>query len=315
MLLQDVPVSGRYGRDHVSCQTPAVAEKAGCYHTAASDSACRNTSLYFSSIGQYKLLTREEERHYARRLRNGEQQARDKLVLCNQRLVISQARYFRGAGLSLLELIAEGNLGLLQAIDNFEPGREVRLSTYAVPWIRQSMQRALISQQTTVRLPYRVACTVRKIKKITSGNDQTGSNMEQLGQQLQLDAGHLERAVAGLGLSRVSLEQAHDWAADSQQLQAGQNPGFCPYRNAMLASRRKMAEELLTVLRPVERQLLMLRFGLFDGREHSLEELAANHGLSREKVRRWLLDIMARLKQHLERQGIDAELLFKQDLH
>jgi len=295
---------------HILATTATIAEQSGRYCvTRRADS---HGGQYFSSIERFALLTREEEQFYARRLRNGEAAARETMMLSNQRLVISQARRFRGRGLSLLDLIAEGNLGLLQAIDNYQLEHQVKFSTYAVPWVRQAMRRALMAQQHSLRIPYRVSLQICQLKKLQKSSTSQDISLFKLGRKLGLKPGAQQRLEAGLALTRLDFDEAQirsNWQTDAQQPQPD-----CPQRKILEHADTKLIARLLDSLAPVERSILRLRFGLCGEREHNLEQTARILGFSREKVRRRQQLILLQLKQLLEQQGIDAKVLFHSDL-
>lgn len=315
MLLQGTQRLYHSGTGRNSCQIPASnsKEQQGVYR-AANNVPASSLGLYFSSVRRYGLLTREEEQYYARRLRNGEAQARKMLLLCNQRLVISQARRYRGGSLGLLELVAEGNLGLIQAVDRFDPAYQVKFSTYAVPWVRQAMQRALLKQRSFLRTPHRVDCQIRKLKRLQSRHASPRPDLYSLARQLGLGKELLQRIRAGLEQSRVSLDDAGLGPEDNARLCAKKSDS-CPYLATWQDNQRALVERLLAELGPSERLIVSMRFGLLDGKEYNLEEIARAVGRSREKVRRWLLDILQRLHSRLDERGIGAKLLFQTDLH
>ena len=249
-------------------------------------------NAYLREAGRTELLTAEEERELAAMIRAGSAEARDRFVCANLRLVVNQARRFEGRGLDLLDLIAEGNIGLLRAVDKFDPGFECRFSTYATWWINQSMRFALRNQVRLVRLPSHVIDRLSARRAARSRLEKLlsrGPTDLELHTELQLSRSNArrlrdsvatsERAVSSLS-TRPSTEDGEvggELLAD----RTGAAPGAAAERGDDLAKLRAVLE-LLDARR---REVLTLRFGLAGAPPMTLEEIGRRVGLTRERVR------------------------------
>jgi len=228
---------------------------------------------YLKEIGRVPLLTAEQETELARAAQAGDEDARRKLSEANLRLVVSVAKRYAGRGLPFLDLIQEGNLGLMKAAEKFEPERGFKFSTYATWWIRQSITRAIADQGRTIRIPVHLVESINRVKKMTgdllrkNGREPTAEEIA-----VQLDPISLETPVG-------EEEDAHleDFIQDED---AG-----VPVDEA---GRQLLRRELFSVLKsltPREERVIALRFGLEDGRAHTLEELGKEFNVTRERVR------------------------------
>jgi len=268
-----------------------------------------NLGVYLAEIARIPLLTREEEQALARRVRAGDEAAKQRMVEANLRLVVQIARRYRNRGLPLPDLIEEGNLGLLRAVEKFEPERGTRFSTYATWWIRQAVTRALANQARTIRLPVHVevllARYVREQRRLTQvlGRPPTA---EELAQAL----GTSEREIAELEEVRqhpVSLDApvGADSTATLGDLIADR--GAVP--SATLADLFRDRAGLVSVLDDLaanERTVLRRRFGLEGDPPETLETIGQRLGLSRERVRQLEGAGLRKLRGLLKARGIDA---------
>lgn len=242
---------------------------------------------YLKEIGRVPLLAAEEEAALARAAQAGDEDARRRLSEANLRLVVSVAKRYAGRGLPFLDLIQEGNLGLMKAAEKFEPDRGFKFSTYATWWIRQSITRAIADQGRTIRIPVHLVESINRVKK-TAGEllRRTGREptVEEIAAQLDMEAARV-RELLQLSQDPISLEtpvgeeDAHleDFIRDDE---AG-----IP---ADEAGRQLLRRELMTVLKsltPREERVIALRFGLEDGRARTLEELGREFNVTRERVR------------------------------
>ncbi len=244
--------------------------------------------MYLKEIGQVKLLSAEEEVELAKRVAEGDQAAKNKLTEANLRLVVSIAKKYSGRGLHILDLIQEGNTGLIRAVDKFDWTKGNKFSTYATWWIRQAITRAIADQARTIRVPVHM---VEVINKATRCNRKL---VQELGREPTV-----EEIAAELGLPVEKIIEANRTAADTLSLDTPvgdeedtsigsfvedeRTPGPADATsNALLAEALK---EILDTLTEREADVLRMRFGMYDGRTHTLEEVGQNFGVTRERIR------------------------------
>lgn len=243
--------------------------------------------LYVRSIGSGPLLTREEERDLARRKDAGDEAARQRLIESNLRLVMSVARNYSRADVPLLDLIQEGNLGLMRAIEKFDYKLGFKLSTYATWWIRQSITRALVDQGRTIRLPLHVAEEVRKLLRSRRQLAQK-LNREPTLPELAVEATQSEERVREL-LSLIETPVSLDTpVGDGESLYGDLIEDVRAAAPSELTADRARAKELvqaLATLEPRLRRIVTLRFGLDGGTPYTLDEIGADVGVTRERVR------------------------------
>lgn len=245
-------------------------------------------NTYLKKISKIPLLTREEEGTLARRIQNhGDQKALNELVNRNLRYVVSVANKYKGCGLSLGDLISEGNVGLIQAAKRFDPERNVKFITYAVWWIRQAIMHALAEQSGTVRLPIKQAGLLYKIggkfQELTQAKGHEPTTQE-LAKELELEPEDIESVlrVYRTYLSLDSPIKDSDETSYLDLLEGSDNASV--EENLLRASLSKEIEELLDELTDRERQILKMRYG-FEGEPQTLEEIGTKLGLSRERIR------------------------------
>ena len=244
--------------------------------------------MYLKEIGQVKLLSADEEVELAKRISEGDQEAKNKLTEANLRLVVSIAKKYSGRGLHILDLIQEGNTGLIRAVDKFDWTKGNKFSTYATWWIRQAITRAIADQARTIRVPVHM---VEVINKATRCNRKL---VQELGREPTM-----EEIAAELGLPVEKIIEANRTAADTLSLDTPvgdeedtsigsfvedeRTPGPADATsNALLAEALK---EILGTLTEREADVLRMRFGMYDGRTHTLEEVGQIFGVTRERIR------------------------------
>ena len=244
--------------------------------------------MYLKEIGQIKLLTPEEEQELAARVAEGDKYAKDKLTEANLRLVVSIAKKYSGRGLHILDLIQEGNTGLIRAVDKFDYTKGNKFSTYATWWIRQAITRAIADQARTIRVPVHM---VEVINKVTRCNRKL---VQELGREPTL-----EEIAEELNLPVEKIIEANRTAADTLSLDTpvgdeedttigsfvedDNTPGPAESTsNTMLA---EALAEILDTLTQREADVLKMRFGMYDGRTHTLEEVGQIFGVTRERIR------------------------------
>lgn len=248
-----------------------------------------SVKMYLQQIGRVKLLSPDAERDLARRIAEGDDEAKAALVQANLRLVVSIAKKYIGRGLSFLDLIQEGNLGLIRAAEKFDYRRGFKFSTYATWWIQQAITRGIADKSRTIRLPVHMIETIGKLKKATRelthelGRTPT---KEELAQRLDISLGKLRLALKATQAT-ISLESPlyakddHSKIGDLLVDDSSESPD----RRVSQESLIHEIDNVLKTLRPREKDVLELRFGLKDGNKRTLEEIGQLFGVSRERVR------------------------------
>lgn len=270
--------------DEESAETEGE-EKASVEKTAADDSV----KIYLQQIGRVKLLSADEEIELAKRIAEGDEQAKQKLVQANLRLVVSIAKKYIGRGLSFLDLIQEGNLGLIRAAEKFDYRRGFKFSTYATWWIQQSITRGIADKSRTIRLPVHMIETIGKLKRVTReltlelGRTPT---KEELAQRVGISLSKL-RLVLKATQSTISLETPLNTKDEASKLGDFLVDDNIESPDTRVSNENLVSEleKILSTLRPRERDVLKLRFGLNDGNKRTLEEIGQLFGVSRERVR------------------------------
>lgn len=275
------------------------------------------TQLYLSEIGFSPLLSAEEEVLYGRKALHGDMQAREQMIVSNLRLVVKIARRYNNRGLALLDLIEEGNLGLIRAVEKFDPERGFRFSTYATWWIRQTIERAIMNQTRTIRLPIHVV-------KELNGYLRTA---RQLAQELDHEP-TAEDIAAALGqdvetVSKLLKLNERISSVDTPVNQDTENKGLLnvlkdenhsgPENEVQDNDMRHSIVRWLKDLNPKQREVLARRFGLLGYEPSTLEDVGAEIGLTRERVRQIQVEALRRLRDLLGQQGLNLEALFKAD--
>ena len=271
--------------------------------------------VYMQDIGQISLVSKKEEVELAAAIHGNNEQAHDDaravLIQANLRLVVKIAHDFKGLGLPLLDLISEGNIGLMRAVEKFDPAKGAKFSSYAAWWVKQSMRRALANQSRTIRIPVQSAGKINKIKSVRM------KLAEELGRE-PTDAEiakHLdfsERTVAGLRLADLRTFSLHD---PIQQGEDGEFQDIIPDRRAMTPDQIlgdvESVDRLLDLLEDLdgrERLILQMRFGLDGSRARTLEEVSQQIGRTRERVRQIQNQALSKLKAMLaDEAGFAAE--------
>ena len=244
--------------------------------------------MYLKEIGRVPLLTAEEEVDLARRMEAGDESARHRLEEANLRLVVSIAKRYVGRGMMFLDLIQEGNLGLLKAVENFDYSKGYKFSTYATWWIRQAITRAIADQARTIRIPVHMVETINKYIRVSRqllqelGRDPTP---EEIARRMGLSVARV-REIMKISQEPVSLEtpigeEEDTHLSDFIEDEAAPDPADA----ASMLLLKEQISEVLTTLAPREAEVLRLRFGLVDGRSRTLEEVGQNFGVTRERIR------------------------------
>lgn len=244
--------------------------------------------LYLREIGQVKLLTREEEIVLAKRIERGNKRAREKMINANLRLVVKIAREYQGLGLPLLDLINEGNIGLMKGVDRFDLTKGAKLSTYASWWIKQSIKRALANQSKTIRLPVHVVDSLAHIRRAEGKLHETLDREptdEEVAHDLGLDARRV-RQYRKAARAPVSLDSpiGDEDSASVSEVVADSNAA-APFDRLVSNTDNQLIREVLATLDARERTILAMRFGLDNSEAKTLEEVGKRFGVTRERVR------------------------------
>lgn len=244
--------------------------------------------MYLKEIGRVPLLTPEEEKELAERMAQGDEEAKNRLVEANLRLVVSIAKRYVGKGMFFLDLIQEGNIGLMKAVDKFDYEKGFKFSTYATWWIRQAITRAIADQARTIRIPVHMVETIHKVSRYSRqmlqelGREATA---EEIGEKMGMSADKV-REIMKIAQDPVSLETPIGEEEDSHL------GDFIPDDDAPQPSEiasatilREVIERELHTLTPREEHVIKLRFGLYDGRSRTLEEVGKEFDITRERIR------------------------------
>ncbi len=243
---------------------------------------------YLKEIGRIPLLDAEREKELAERMMNGDEKAKEMLVESNLRLVVSIAKKYLGRGMYFLDLIQEGNLGLMKAVDKFDYTKGYKFSTYATWWIRQAITRAIADQARTIRIPVHMVETIHKVTKYSRqmlqelGREPTA---EEIGEKIGLSADRV-RDILKISQDPVSLETPIGEEEDSHLgdfIPDDDTPA--PADAAASTILREVIERELHTLTPREEHVIKLRFGLYDGRNRTLEEVGKEFDITRERIR------------------------------
>lgn len=271
------------------------------------------TQIYLKEIGFAPLLTAEEEIHYARLAQKGDEVGRNRMIESNLRLVVKIARRYCNRGLALLDLIEEGNLGLIRAVEKFDPERGFRFSTYATWWIRQTIERALMNQTRTIRLPIHVVkelnVYLRAARELTQSLDHEPTPEE----ISELVDRPIEDVKKLLGLNEKITSMDIPVSSDSSKPLVetlADHINTDPLQILGEENLNELIENWLDQLTDNQREVILRRFGLRGFEKSTLEEVGAAIGLTRERVRQIQVEGLKALKQMLEKYGLDEDTLF-----
>ena len=255
--------------------------------------------MYLKEIGKVPLLTPDEEKEVATKVAEGSLEATKKLVEANLRLVVSIAKKYVGRGLTFLDLIEEGNLGLIKAVEKFDVTKGYKFSTYATWWIRQAITRAIADQARTIRVPVHMVETINKLIRVKNklvqdlGREPTVS---ELSEKMELDEEKV-RQIMVYSVEPVSLEvpigededsTLGEFVADEEEL--------LPEDHAINNNLRDKLLEMISSFSDRERDVIMLRFGFYDGKPRTLEEVGQKYGVTRERIRQIESKVLRKLK-------------------
>lgn len=255
--------------------------------------------IYLKEIGRIPLLTVQEEKELAKRISNGDEIAKHKLCEANLRLVVSIAKKYVGGGMQLLDLIQEGTLGLMKAVDKFDWTKGYKFSTYATWWIRQSITRAIADQARTIRVPVHMVETINKVNRVS----------RQLLQELGREPTTCEIAeIMGLPVEKVVEIQKHMQDPVSLDKPTGEDEDSClgdfisdefmrtPEEETVALLLKDNIDQVLRDLNERERRIIKLRYGLIDGNNRTLEEVGKEFGVTRERIRQIEAKVLRKLR-------------------
>jgi RNA polymerase primary sigma factor len=260
--------------------------------------------LYLREIGQVKLLTPQEEIDLAARIKRGDKRAREQMIKANLRLVVKIAHDYEGLGLPLLDLINEGNIGLMKAVERFDPAKGGKLSTYGSWWIKQSIKRALANQSKTIRLPVHLVDKISKMRRTAMklqeefGREPTD---EELGEELGISAARVAQLrTAAIRPASLDAPIGDDDSNNFAEVVQDENADT-PYEQLEEKTVNKMLHEMIKTLDPREATILRYRFGLDGGTEKTLEEVGEKFGVTRERVRQIQNIALNKLRKMIEK--------------
>jgi RNA polymerase nonessential primary-like sigma factor len=280
----------------------------------AADRDMDATRLYLSEIGFSPLLTAEEEVYFARLSQKGEEKARQRMIESNLRLVVKIARRYMNRGLALLDLIEEGNLGLIRAVEKFDPERGFRFSTYATWWIRQTIERALMNQTRTIRLPIHVVKEInvylRAARRLAQSLDREPSP-EDVAEMLDKPINEVKRML-GLNERVTSVDVPR--TPDTEKSLLDSIPDEQNTDPSVLLQDKDVQAHIdlwLSKLNEKQRAVVERRFGLHGREIATLEEVGNELGVTRERVRQIQIEALRRLREILEREGFSVDTVFE----
>ncbi len=269
------------------------------------------TRLYLSEIGVSPLLTADEEKYYSRRALRGDQSARQRMIESNLRLVVKIARRYINRGLPLLDLIEEGNLGLIHAVKKFDPERGFRFSTYATWWIRQTIERAIMNQSRAVRLPIHIIKDINtclRATRVLRQQQNIAPTAADIAEYLERDVADVQRL---LDLhDRVTLRSNgadEDGLGPLERLRARRDaePSRCAQKDHV----NEIVDHWLCELSDKQRGVVEKRFGLHGYHRETLEKIGEEIGVTRERVRQIQLDALKNLRAMMESHGISGDTI------
>ena len=260
--------------------------------------------LYLREIGKIPLLKPEEEQVLARKAAKGNKKAKDKMVEANMRLVVSIAKRYSGRGLDFLDLIQEGNTGLLRAVDKFDPEKGFKFSTYATWWIRQAITRAIADQARTIRIPVHMVETINKVlrasRKLTQELNREPT-VEEVAKEMDMDPEKVDY-VMKIKQDIASLDASVGRDGDDEDSVLGDfvedEERVSPEDAAANQILKEQLASILTTLSERELKIIKLRFGIGGGRPHTLEEVGTEFSVTRERIRQIEAKALSKLRKH-----------------
>jgi RNA polymerase primary sigma factor len=266
------------------------------------DIADDSVRLYLREIGKIPLLTAEEELALAKKVKSGDKRAKDQMAEANMRLVVSIAKRYVGRGLDLLDLIQEGNTGLLRAVEKFDPDRGFKFSTYATWWIRQAITRAIADQARTIRIPVHMVETINKLlrtqRRLTQELNREPTN-EEIAAAMEMDVDkveHIMKIKQDISSLDASVRDDEEDSVLGDFIE--DEDAKTPTESASEQLLKEQVKQILGTLTEREQKILKLRFGLEDGKSHTLEEVGQEFSVTRERIRQIEAKALAKLRKH-----------------
>ena len=273
----------------------------GQYLDDVSDDSVR---LYLREIGKIPLLSAEEEMDLARRIIEGDKKAKDKMAEANMRLVVSIAKRYSGRGLDFIDLIQEGNTGLLRAVEKFDPDKGFKFSTYATWWIRQAITRAIADQARTIRIPVHMVETINKLLRTQRRMTQELNReptIDELAKELDMEPEKIEYVIKiKQDISSLDAGVGRDGEDDDSVLQdfIVDEDTVSPEDSASNQLLKEQVQDILSSLSDREQKIVRMRFGLDNGKNHTLEEVGQEFAVTRERIRQIEAKALAKLRKH-----------------
>ena len=260
--------------------------------------------LYLREIGKIPLLTPEEEADLAQKIVKGDKKAKDKMVESNMRLVVSIAKRYGGRGLDFLDLIQEGNTGLLRAVEKFDPEKGFKFSTYATWWVRQAITRAIAGQARTIRIPVHMVETINKVlrttRKLTTDLNREPTT-EEIANELHMEPEKVDY-VMRIKQDIASLDASVGRDGDDEDSVLGDfvedEERISPEDSAANQILKEQLSEIISTLTDREQKIIRLRFGIGGGRPHTLEEVGAEFDVTRERIRQIEAKALSKLRKN-----------------
>ncbi len=270
--------------------------------TYLDDIADDSVRLYLREIGKIPLLNAEEELALANRVVAGDKEAKDQMAEANMRLVVSIAKRYVGRGLDLLDLIQEGNTGLLRAVEKFDPDKGFKFSTYATWWIRQAITRAIADQARTIRIPVHMVETINKLlrtqRRLTQELNREPTNAE-IAKEMEIDEAkveHIMKIKQDISSLDASIRDDEEESVLSDFIE--DEDTITPEESATGQLLKEQVKDMLSALTEREQKIIKLRFGLEDGKQHTLEEVGQEFSVTRERIRQIEAKALAKLRKH-----------------
>lgn len=266
------------------------------------DIADDSVRLYLREIGKIPLLSAEEELELAKKVSEGDKDAKDKMAEANMRLVVSIAKRYVGRGLDLLDLIQEGNTGLLRAVEKFDHTKGFKFSTYATWWIRQAITRAIADQARTIRIPVHMVETINKLlrtqRRLTQELNREPSN-EEIAAAMEIEVDkveHIMKIKQDISSLDASIRDDEEESVLADFIE--DEDTISPEESATNQLLKEQVKGMLGALTEREQKILKLRFGLEDGKQHTLEEVGQEFSVTRERIRQIEAKALAKLRKH-----------------
>src|ERR1700686_2117602 len=268
------------------------------------DNSETSFKIYLREIMQTPLLTAQQESELAARIKKGDQKARAWMIKANLRLVVKIAHDYSNLGLPLLDLISEGNIGLMKAVERFDPAKGGKLSTYAAWWIKQSIKRALANQSKTIRLPVHLVDKISKMRRVSlQMSEELGREPtdEELAEEIGISSGKVSQ-LKTVSIRPASLDApiSDDDSTEFGEI-VGDEDAQTPFELLRDKNLRDEVSELLEVLDDRERKIIFQRFGLDGGKPKTLEEVGKKFGVTRERIRQLQNIALAKLRRALSK--------------